>query len=447
MSGKVKLIFISAVVIALGCFTAFLLFRTDTPASTVQRLAIQRLPDGSFFQLGSVSFTNGNLSYFARPVERLPKSWTARLGWLRKGGGLTIGGSAQATNLGWFTIFQDTTNRNYTAIRAVVSDEEENAFGAYEAGALASYNPNEIIRVNAWMMQAFPRRGKTLNLRYYQFEPTASKWLPYATFSIPNPATGIYPKWSAEPMPATRSDGDLFATLKNLKSGLGKENPQSPAASNELAVTQAVFQLAETNHATNSWRPISVEISDATGNRWTPYAHVYSNQLEGDSDVFSFDSQLWPGESAWKLRFEFSRSADFDADEIFTFNGITVPGATQVITLDNSTNVAGSKLQLIAISGESAEQPGNLKWSTVKQRVNISVRVDPLPADRRLTLLKVTDDSGREAQVDDLPDWNLSERIYAFQAPVGASKLNFTFAFHKSRFAEFVVKPEFVHAN
>ena len=68
MSGKVKLIFISAVVIALGCFTAFLLFRTDTPASTVQRLAIQRLPDGSFFQLGSVSFTNGNLSYFARPV-------------------------------------------------------------------------------------------------------------------------------------------------------------------------------------------------------------------------------------------------------------------------------------------------------------------------------------------------------------------------------------------
>jgi hypothetical protein len=451
MAGKLKLIFGLGVVMALGCFTAFLLTRTGASSSTVQRL-----PDGNLFRLTAVSFTNGNLSYFVNPptgwraklAGRLPDAWTDRLGWLQMGGGLTIGGSAEVTNLGWFTIFHAHTNQGLNGLRVVVGDDEGNTFnGGYEAGTMASYNSNEVIQINGWTLRAFPRRGKTLHLRYYQFAPTTSNWPPLAAFSIPNPAAGIYPIWSAEAMPLARSDGDLSVTLKSLKSGMCKGNPERPAASNEMAVTQAVFQLSGTNRATNWWRPVSVEISDATGNLWTPYANAYSTRHEGDADVFSFDGALWPGESAWKLRFEFSRIADFDDDELFSFTGINVPGATQVITLDNSTNLAGSKLQLIAISGESAEQPGNLKWSTVKQRVNVSIRIDPLPPDRRLTLVRMTDESGREVPVDDAPDWNSPEKIYSFQTPEGAKQLNFTFAFHRSRFVEFTAKPEFVRTN
>ena len=76
--------------------------------------------------------------------------------------------------------------------------------------------------------------------------------------------------------------------------------------------------MAQAGHSTNTWRPIGVEISDATGNDWTPFPYKTQAEHEGDLDYFVFDGALWPGEAAWKMRFEFSRVADFEPNDEFS---------------------------------------------------------------------------------------------------------------------------------
>jgi hypothetical protein len=453
MSGKAKFLFMLALVLALAGFAFFVLTGHGTQFTTVQTL-----PDGSLLRLEEMKLSQGGHSFSSKGVTGwrlkavgvLPRNWTSRLGWLPMGGSLSIGGwgLVMGTNLGMFTVYESKGKRaqGFTYTRLVVFDEQGNTFdGGTSMGTLGTSDGTLTLRIDGWVPPAFPRRGKTLGLRY--FENKGKEWKQVAEFRAPNPASGNYPTWVAEPLPATKIDGDLSVTLENLKSGLSKPDHTRPAGSNEIAVTEATLRVTQAGRANDAWRPEAVEISDATGNHWKPYPHVVSVKHESDEDFFSFDGALWPGEAAWKMRFEFSRVADFEPDEICTFSEIIVPGTTQIITLDKTTNVAGSKLQLMAISGVDAEQPGSLKWVTVKKRVNISIRVNPIPPDRRLSLLKVTDEAGREAEITREPDWNSAERVYGFQIPEGAKQLSFTFAFHKSRFVEFLARPEFARSN
>src|SRR6185503_16773186 len=99
---------------------------------------------------------------------------------------------------------------------------------------------------------------------------------------------------------------------------------------NEIASTRAALRIVQNGAESNSWRPIAAEIWDATGNHWEPEAHTISTRHGTNGlDYFSFRGALWPGEEAWKMRFELSRIADFSPDETATFNGIAVPGAMQ----------------------------------------------------------------------------------------------------------------------
>ncbi len=147
------------------------------------------------------------------------------------------------------------------------------------------------------------------------------------------------------------------------------------------------------------------------------------------------------------MRFEFSRAADFALEEIFTFKDITVPGATQVIELDDTTNIGGTELRLETICGTEAKLPARMRWSTESGYINVSIQAKPWAKDERLTLLKIVDDTGRELEVKPQDDWDIGVWVYAFKAPEGAKRLNFTFALHKSRFVEFTAKPEFVQAS
>jgi hypothetical protein len=334
----------------------------------------------------------------------------------------------------------------YDDLRVVIGDDQGNRFdGGTPHGVMTSSDMLTIMRVEGWCPAAFPRRGKNLHVYYYERGKSNSPLV--ADFLIPNPAPGNYPTWTPEALPATRTNEGLSVSLITLKSGLSRKDKTKPAASNEIAVAEAAFRIIQAGRETNAWRPKAVEIWDATGNHWTTYPNTISSRRENGMDYFSFDGGLWPGEAAWKMRFEISRVADYLPDEVFTFSGIIVPGATQVINLENSTNIDDSKVRLMAITGDMAEQPGNLKWSTIKKHSNISISITPFPEGWRLALLKVTDDTGREAEIKREADWNSPQRVYGFKVPAGAKSLNFTFALHQSRFVEFMAKPEFAKAN
>jgi hypothetical protein len=444
-----RLIAPAIIVVALVCFAILLL------STAGHKPSIQTLPDGSLLKLVSVSYST-NHSYhgaltmvtgWRKAIARiLPKTSLARLGWTMTGGpSMTVFGLGEgSSNLAVFTYCQEATNSSFLYTRVQVFDDLGNTFDDGGArGTLDMRDNRQSIRVDCWNLSAFPRRSATVGLRYFLSSGRNKPWSQVAEFSIPNPAPGKYPNWSPEPTPATKTDGGLTVTLQSLTSGLSKIDPTRPVATNEVAVTEAVLHVTQTGRTNHSWRPKEVQTSDATGNKWKPLPYQVKTTHTDDSDTFTFDGALWPGESAWKLRFEFSRDDEYDPDEICAFSGIIVPGASQVIMLGDSTNVAGSELRLVAISGETAEQPGNLKWSTARKHTNLSIRVEPLPSDRRLTLVRITDETGREATIRRQPDYRSPEQVYAFKVPEGAKQLTATFALHKSCFVEFLARPKF----
>lgn len=447
MGRVAKWFLILALLLALGDFAFLLLTQNKTRYQTMQQL-----PDGSWLRLDGVQLSTNSFSFYAKAADGwrgklmrfLPRTWTGRWGWTSLGGSLTTSawGMVQGTNVGMFTVYESVSNNStgFTYTRLEVFDDMGNTFiGGNAMGTLGSSDGKHELRVDAWVPQAFPRRGKTLGLRY--FDRKGDGWQPVAEFVVPNPMPGKYPIWTAETMPSVKNDGDLSVMLESLKSGLSKVDNTRAAGSNEIAITEAVLRSTQQGKATNAWRPVAVEIQDATGNHWKPYPHVVSVERDGDKDHFSFNGALWPGEAAWKMKFEFSRVADFSPEETCTFNGILVPGATQVIDLGNTANIGNTRLTLKAISGTKAEQPGNLKWSTVKDRVNISVALDPVTPGQRLTLLKVTDENGDDVRFSRDDDWGSPERICVLRVPEGAKQLSLTFALHKSRYVEFLAKP------
>ncbi|HZV35714.1 MAG TPA: hypothetical protein VFB72_14160 [Verrucomicrobiae bacterium] len=451
MARKGKWFFALALITVLAAFAFFVLSHSDNRA-----VSGERLPDGSTLRLATAQFTNGNFLYSATggysgwrgTIARvLPKNLVAKLGWLQMSGTIGFGAGGKGANLCVFTIHEGSALKmKYQDMRMVISDESGNAFDVgYPMGVMSTSDMLNQLRLEGWCPPAFPRRGKKLDLRFFERGKSNAPCL--AEFIISNPAPGNYPVWTPEALPAIKTNDDLTVTMVSLKSGLSKAHQTRAAATNEVAVTLAALRILQSGNSSNSWRPKAVEISDATGNSWIPFANVLSERHKDGLDYFSFEGALWPGEAAWKLRFEFSRIADYQPNEVFTFSGITVPGATQVINLDSTTNIAGSILRLVAITGEKAEQPGNLKWSTVKNRVNISIRATPFPTGYRLNLLKVTDETGREAKIKREPDWNPPERVYGFKTPEGAKQLSFTFALHKSRYVEFMARPEFARSN
>ncbi len=163
----------------------------------------------------------------------------------------------------------------------------------------------------------------------------------------------------------------------------------------------------------------------------------------GGADEFTFAGSLWPGEAAWKLRVEFSRTAGFDRDEIWTVRGIAVPGTNQLINLAQSTMRGDSTVKLVAITGTKAKQPGDMQWIAEAGQINISVRVTPKPDDERFSLIAALDDRGQRVAVHPAPDWNRGNYVYGLALPPGAKTVDCSFVLHRSRFVEFLAKPEF----
>jgi hypothetical protein len=442
MTRRLWIIIAALLVLPLGLL---LMALTQTSRQSPTR---RRLPDGSMLELVSVSFST-NISYrspqpnvWKQAVLNVLPSWLAhRLGLFRAAGAITMSNRFGETNLAIFTACGEVVPNYFSSAELEAADENGNTFAITESkGSLfAGSSSGRGSRIDAWVLAAFPRRGKTIHLRFLLRDPVTHRPTPVAQFVIPNPAPALYPVWAPETIPVMRHDGDLMI---NLVSFVVREKPlPSSAQVAESKCLELAFDLQQKGTTNHSWRPKSVEFTDATGNHWVPFPDALTSF--GTDRLFGLrvDGALWPGETAWKARVEFSRTNDFSPDELWTIGGVPVPAPTEAVVLGAATNLHGARLQLIAISGPDAEQPGNLRWGTVKSLANISIRVTPLPEDRRLTLVAVRDEQGRQVRITPSYEGRSSEMVYGLSIPEGATELQLTFALHQSRFVEFLVRP------
>jgi hypothetical protein len=294
---------------------------------------------------------------------------------------------------------------------------------------------NEIVAVQ---FDTFPRRQGKFILRVQEYVPNEGQVLNEKHFVISNPARGkSYPQWTAEPLPATKTDDDFSVTLTKLESGVDanfNRDQNNPDDAINKGV-EAVFHVQQNGTNAVNWAPSGITTSDATGNR---QGAGCNSHWDGDDLIADYQWGLWPDEAVWKLRVEFVKQSGFGDDELLTVTNIPFqPGDRNGFwNWSNSrtnTPFADATVNSVHVKIYRAQKfTDQMQPSAV-----LLVRGDAMPEDTHLTILKVADEQGRDINYQ---GW--STDAYGLRDIDGVTNLTVTVAVHKGHSFEFTAKPE-----
>jgi len=287
-----------------------------------------------------------------------------------------------------------------------------------------------------------------------------------AEFKIPNPALGNYPQLTAETVPSTRSDGDVAVTLERLETGYRRAGLEAPLPGrrDDMPLTCLTVSLRQEGAARPPWEIGSLQVSDATGNRWRTIT-LRTRPLPGQDTHLqvAFDGALWPSESAWRFDLEVLRTDDFAATDVLTITNLLVPATNQVTQLNQDYLLAGQPLRLLSFFGSLAYPPEkgwlrirlDAQGNTIEERLGLPpggylkllVESKGIEAGQRIALMAVTDEQGRSVRFE--PGGSTRSEIlnYLFPAELDARSLTLRFVRKESRMVSFVARPTQVESN
>ncbi|MBM3838359.1 MAG: hypothetical protein FJ398_10410 [Verrucomicrobia bacterium] len=287
--------------------------------------------------------------------------------------------------------------------------------------------------VEGWASEFWPRREGTFRLQIYEPGPRYPEADLIGEFFVRNPTPGNYPQWAARPLPQTAIEGDLSVTLFDLTAGVGRgANNWRPARNPTVSQTRAGFRVARNGSPTREWEIASVEARDATGN---VIASLWSSSPEPEVEFGELQPHPWPAESAWKLRVGFSQRSNFGASEIWNLRGVALSGTNSTEGV-LETNLQGAVLQYTG----QARRPG------LPGDRHFNFRVKPGRPDYEITLVKAVDDQGQEAELAN-SFVSQSERTFSLRVNASVQSLDFTLALHRTRYFEFLARPEVISTN
>ena len=311
-------------------------------------------------------------------------------------------------------------------------------------------NGNEVVAVQ---LDAFPRRHGKFYVRV-QEQGNGGQEMSEQKFVISNPARNSFAKWTADPLPSTKADDDVSVTLTKLVAGADTPYQRNQDNADDAANkgVQAVFHVEPNGKPVSNWEPVSVETTDATGNRVN--GGINQNNWQDNNDTVVYQYGLWPDEPAWKVRAEFSQQSDFAANELWTVQNIPLqPGRQQDFwNFGNNNNrrntnsvFAETDLNGFHLKIFPATQFTDQNYGNGQMGGGLQIQAAPsLPAGMRMTLVKLTDDQGQDVQnYNSGSSGNGTSTTYGYQLQniAGITNLNLTIALHKSRFVEFTAKP------
>jgi hypothetical protein len=295
-----------------------------------------------------------------------------------------------------------------------------------------------------YRFDAFPRRQGKVYLRVQEWNPQNVRQKVKKGFVISNPARGHFPVWLPNPLPNTQEDDDLSVTLNRLEFGAKTPDTRNSEAQND-PMNQGVlaaFQFQQNGKTATNWLPEQVETSDATGNHILGWCNSH---WENDEAVTFYQYGLWPYEPAWKLRVEFSRTSGFHDDELWTVQEVPIQAGSRQ-DFENyersgtnsafaETTLNGIHLKLFPAKQFTGQlpSPGQIEGG-------LEIQADPTLHGMRLTLVKGTDEQGRDLRP---MNWSQDGNYYQFALRKlgNARSLTLTLALHRSRFVEFTAKP------
>jgi hypothetical protein len=399
----------------------------------------------------------------------------------------------------WARAKYDYSPNQYPSFQLAVYDKAGTACAqAYGSIASGNRDGDDII---SFQFDAFPRREGKLYLRA-QESGNGPQETADGKFIISNPAAKkSFEKWMAEPLPVTTKDDNLSVTLTKLVSGAAmpyQRNQDNPDDAMNKGV-QVGYRVERAGKRVMNWQPVSVETTDATGNRTAVNYGPGGNpvQWKGDEGTFTYQNGLWPDEPAWKLRLEMTQTSDFSGEEQWTVQNIPVLFGSQqsfngmagvrggpvivrngVVTMPANPPGGGNPAAAPTPCAEAdlgghhikvfpavqftniplnSQQQGGFLIQIQPAMMNNGVRIVNGPngtqtADdgMRLTLAKITDDQGGEiipmnsgTSTTGMGGANSTSTMrFLLRDIAGVTNINATIALHKNRVFEFTVKPE-----
>ena len=293
----------------------------------------------------------------------------------------------------------------------------------------------------------FPRRDRVITLNFFYHSPTGGMTrcgsLPFA-----NPLHRGFPQWQPEPLPATRPAGDVAVTLEKVSTGHDQNTGYRSTTGGGRVVefgtnrlngqncTVCAIHLHSLTNSNEVWCVANEEVSDATGNKARNTSLGWGSYEDG---YFTFEPGLWPSESAWKLRCEIKRVKGFAPGETFTFRGVPLDRLDVTNRLGWATNVGGVRVTLDHVFRRAPNT--NSSWSS-HQVSQVQFSTAGLTHGVHLDLVSAQTDGGTNLEAG---SWSSSGgwRTYSFRKiPFAAKTADFTFAVQRSRWVEFMVRPE-----
>ncbi|HTR41878.1 MAG TPA: hypothetical protein VMH87_09710 [Pseudomonadales bacterium] len=322
------------------------------------------------------------------------------------------------------------------------------------------------VLLQAFVLNAFPRWDAETILRVRPYRGSLAR----GEFAITNPAPATFAQWTPKPLPDTESDGDLEVTLTKMIAGAPVPHYQNatnrPVGDPANQCIHLDFNFFENGQPTTNWYPWPVQTTDAFGNwsRGLIYRYPKNGVSPGspyriqqtslpEYDGYFFQPGLWPDEP-WKVRLEFIRRSNYSNDELVTFTNIPVKAGSQQdadaewtawdVTKTNfpftviPATVNGVHLQLLP------PLLVNNRWQSSEKDISIIIGADPgfNPKGMNMTVVAATDDHGRNLWSFERPAWAGHYSIEFARVHDDVKSLNLKLALHKSRFVEFIVKPE-----
>ncbi|HXE42091.1 MAG TPA: hypothetical protein VN516_03615, partial [Candidatus Baltobacteraceae bacterium] len=344
----------------------------------------------------------------------------------------------------------------YHYFQYYIYDEKGTAcVSAYGSGG--SRNGNEVVGVR---VDSFPRRAGKFIVKV-QEQGNGGQEMSEKFFTIHNPAKKSYSSLTAESLPATKTDDDLAVTLTKLVAGM--QGPYNRSDTDpEDAINKGVaatFHVERNGKPVNNWLPVSVETSDATGNRVNGWSPIFNNGngnnqqtdwANGDGTM-TYQYGLWPDEP-WKIKLEFSQQSDFTDSELWNVPNVPFVPAKQneMYNFPNrrqtatnapfaETDLNGFHLKLFP--AKNFTDAGNNDW----MQGGLFLQVTPdVTTGYRMTI-KVTDNQTNDVQCSQYNNQrmnNVANYSYRLQDIAGLTNINVSISLHKSRYVEFTAKPE-----
>jgi hypothetical protein len=427
---------------ALGIFAAIMLFTglvvLQVASSMKPRAAqVATLPDGSTLRLEAVSYGKEHFrpgAWWHPLARRLPADWQRKL--------KVDAGPAMSTSepsLGVWLSWDKSGASTHGWWDFGLVDEQ-----GVEAPASSRSN-QESTRAGqptllGYAFTAFPRRGSSMILRVYQRDSRGGRQLA-ASFNLSNPARGKYPEWRPASAPTSVKCGDLEITFKRLLVGVGDGHESRAPKQGEETWARAEFDVKDKGAPTDVWVPDGIVMQDATGN--LAWRRGWASGLQNGSPYLRWRPYLWPSEAAWKIHVEFKRSAKavFSTNELVVVTGIALPALDNVTELNLTTNRLGHTVRVLGLTdGKGKIGDRTSRMSGIGVRLEVDVSPD-LGTGKRLTIVKVRDDQGREVESRGFGQGN-SSYSFGYDPQADTKSLDFTLAVQEVVTAEFLVKPE-----